>query len=69
MRVEDGFIGSLGQWVHSLKGADGVNRQTGSLGQDGRDGSNRAKGEDGKDAFQMAQADGFTGSTASGSLR
>ena len=43
LAVQNGFIGTLTQWLESLKGKDGVD------GRDGRDGVDGKDGRDGKD--------------------
>lgn len=40
---ENGFVGTVAEWLESLKGADGL------LGRDGIDGKNGTDGKDGKD--------------------
>ena len=44
LAVENGYEGTVSQWLASLKGADGQDGQDGADGQDGTDGSN---GQDG----------------------
>lgn len=65
--VENGFVGTEIEWLESLKGADGKNGVDGAPGQDGIDGKNGADGQDGangsdgKSAYEIAVANGFTG--------
>ena len=65
--VENGFVGTEIEWLESLKGADGKNVVDGAPGQDGIDGKNGADGQDGangsdgKSAYEIAVANGFTG--------
>ena len=47
LAVDNGFVGSVEQWLASLKGQDGSNGTNGSNGQDGKD------GEDGKSAYEL----------------
>ena len=55
LAVQEGFAGSLAEWLTSLKGADG---KDGANGIDGVDGKN---GADGKSAYIIAVEHGFTG--------
>lgn len=48
LAVENGFTGTVTEWLHSLKGTDGVN---GKDGTNGRDGTNGEQGADGKDGL------------------
>jgi hypothetical protein len=71
--VENGFVGTETEWLESLKGLDGkdgVNGKDGAdglPGKDGIDGRNGADGQDGvngsdgKSAYEIAVANGFTG--------
>lgn len=65
--VKNGFVGTEIEWLESLKGADGKNGVDGAPGQDGIDGKNGADGQDGangsdgKSAYEIAVANGFTG--------
>ena len=52
LAVENGFTGTLAEWLASLKGKDGEN------GVDGKDGVN---GSDGKSAYIIAVEHGFSG--------
>lgn len=57
LAVEEGFEGSLEEWLESLKGADGKNGTDGINGEDGTDGTN---GKDGKDGTNGSDGkDGF----------
>ena len=55
LAVQEGFAGTLAEWLVSLKGADG---KDGANGIDGVDGKN---GADGKSAYIIAVEHGFTG--------
>ena len=71
--VENGFVGTEIEWLESLKGADGkdgINGKDGAdglPGKDGIDGKNGADGQDGVNgsdgmsAYEIAVANGFTG--------
>ena len=65
--TENGFIGTEEEWLESLKGIDGKDGADGAPGQDGIDGQNGADGQDGvngsdgKSAYEIAVANGFTG--------
>lgn len=68
---ENGFIGTVSEWLESLKGADGlpgkdgingIDGANGVDGKDGADGQNGADGENGKSAYEVAVENGFTGS-------
>ena len=65
--TENGFIGTEEEWLESLKGIDGKDGADGAPGQDGIDGKNGADGHDGvngidgKSAYEIAVANGFTG--------
>lgn len=52
LAVADGFVGTVGQWLASLQGADGAAGPTGSVGPAGLS------------AYEMAVADGFVGNEA-----
>lgn len=72
--VENGFIGTVSEWLESLKGADGlpgkdgingtngVDGKDGKAGRDGVDGKNGIDGENGLSAYEIAVENGFTGS-------
>jgi len=63
--VENGFVGTVSEWLESLKGADGLPGKDGENGTDGRDGKDGKDGADGKDglsAYEVAVENGFTGS-------
>ena len=55
LAVQEGFTGTLAEWLISLKGTDG---KDGANGIDGVDGKN---GADGKSAYIIAVEHGFTG--------
>lgn len=73
LAVQSGFIGTLTEWLVSLKGvdgkdgADGKNGVDGEDGADGKDGINGKDGTNGKDgknglsAYEIAVQHGFTG--------
>lgn len=76
LAVQEGFTGSLAEWLNSLKGADGkdgvdgkdgadgVNGKDGINGEDGTDGRDGADGLNGKDglsAYEIALKNGFVG--------
>lgn len=47
--VENGFTGTVEEWLNSLKGKDGQNGTNGRDGQDGQNGKDGVDGKDGKD--------------------
>lgn len=49
LAVENGFQGTLDEWLESLKGADGQNGKDGKNGENGIDGKNGVDGKDGRD--------------------
>lgn len=74
--VENGFEGTVEEWLESLKGKDGVSGVNGvdgvngangvdgidgSAGANGIDGIDGVDGEDGKSAYEIALENGFTG--------
>lgn len=74
---ENGFVGTVSDWLESLKGADGLPGKDGINGTDGKDGADGRDGIDGKDgkdgrdgvdgqnglsAYEVAVENGFTGS-------
>lgn len=67
LAVQNGFTGTLTEWLNSLKGADGkdgvdgVNGKDGTDGKDGRDGRNGTDGKDGLSAYEIALKNGFVG--------
>lgn len=76
LALEQGFEGTVDEWLNSLKGADGAAGVNGTDGQDGKDGANGtngadgapgqdgADGTDGKSAYQLALDAGFSGTLA-----
>ncbi|MCM1007905.1 MAG: hypothetical protein NC485_08225 [Ruminococcus flavefaciens] len=46
---ENGFVGTLAEWLESLKGADGMPGKDGVNGVDGKDGADGKNGVDGRD--------------------
>ncbi|MCM1269804.1 MAG: hypothetical protein NC247_04140 [Ruminococcus flavefaciens] len=68
--VENGFVGTVSEWLESLKGADGLpgkdgingtNGADGKDGKDGVDGQNGTDGENGLSAYELAVQGGFDG--------
>ena len=52
LSVQNGFTGTLAEWLKSLKGADGIN---------GINGKNGIDGKDGLSAYEIAVKNGFVG--------
>lgn len=52
LAVQNGFTGTLAEWLESLKGADGIN---------GINGKNGIDGKDGLSAYEIALKNGFVG--------
>lgn len=64
LAVQEGFVGTLAEWLISLKGSDGkdgTNGKDGSNGIDGKDGADGKNGADGKSAYIIAVEHGFSG--------
>lgn len=73
LAVQSGFIGTLAEWLVSLKGADGKDGADGKNGIDGKNGADGINGADGKDgtngkdganglsAYEIAVQYGFKG--------
>lgn len=67
LAVQQGFTGSLAEWLNSLKGADGkdgVDGKDGADGLNGKDGADARNGNDGKNglsAYEIALKNGFIG--------
>jgi hypothetical protein len=59
--VDNGFSGTVSEWLASLQGADGAPGADGQPGQDGAPGSDGAPGES---AYQLAVDNGFSGTEA-----
>ncbi len=68
--VENGFVGTVSEWLKSLKGADGlpgndgingIDGHDGADGQNGVDGQNGADGKNGLSAYELAVQGGYTG--------
>lgn len=55
---ENGFTGTLTQWLASLKGETGTN---GTNGTNGSNGSNGSNGTNGKSAYELAVQNGYSG--------
>ena len=51
LAVDDGYDGTLSEWLLSLKGKDSVNGIDGKNGRDGIDGKNGTDGKDGVDGL------------------
>ena len=47
--IENGFMGTVAEWLESLKGRDGIDGKDGLPGKDGKDGADGLPGKDGKD--------------------
>ena len=45
--IENGFVGTVAEWLKSLKGKDGINGKDGLPGKDGKDGADGLPGKDG----------------------
>lgn len=61
---ENGFAGTVSEWLESLKGADGLPGKDGidgENGHDGRDGADGEPGTNGQSAYEIALAHGFIG--------
>jgi len=52
LAIQNGFTGTLAEWLESLKGADGIN---------GINGKNGVDGKDGLSAYEIALKNGFVG--------
>ena len=48
---ENGFVGTVAEWLESLKGRDGIDGKDGLPGKDGKDGLPGKDGTNGKDGF------------------
>ncbi|MEC0403250.1 hypothetical protein P8819_02105 [Bacillus velezensis] len=68
--VDNGFSGTVEEWLASLKGekgdtgatgATGVKGATGAAGATGVKGATGAAGKDGKSAYELAVQQGFSG--------
>ncbi|MGG1758502.1 hypothetical protein ACTWKC_18130 [Bacillus sp. 4A_MP3] len=65
--VENGFSGTIEEWLASLKGEKGNTGATGAKGDKGDTGTTGAKGatgaagKDGKSAYELAVQQGFSG--------
>lgn len=55
---ENGFAGTVSEWLKSLKGADGLSGKDGVDGENGHDGRD---GADGQSAYEIALSHGFIG--------
>jgi hypothetical protein len=49
LAVDNGYVGTISDWLASLQGANGVNGVDGQDGRDGTDGINGADGQNGRD--------------------
>ena len=45
--IENGFVGTVAEWLESLKGRDGIDGKDGLPGKDGKDGEDGLPGKDG----------------------
>ena len=45
--IENGFVGTVAEWLESLKGRDGIDGKDGLPGKDGQDGADGLPGKDG----------------------
>ena len=62
LALSEGFVGTLPEWLESLKGADGID---GTIGQDGAPGADGAAGVDGVDGINGTNGtDGTNGADA-----
>ncbi len=61
LAVQNGFTGTLTEWLDSLKGADGKDGIDGKDGADGRNGTDGKDGENGLSAYEIALKNGFVG--------
>lgn len=61
LAVQDGFTGTLAEWLESLKGANGKDGRDGADGTNGIDGKNGTDGKDGLSAYEIALKNGFVG--------
>ena len=59
--VEHGYVGTVEQWLESLKGADGTPGADGRDGTDGMPGADGHDGADGKSAYEIAVEHGYSG--------
>ena len=73
LAIQNGYAGSVSEWLASLKGKDGkdgINGRDGTNGIDGKDGHDGVNGVDGRDgknglsAYEIAVNNGFSGSEA-----
>ena len=61
LAVQNGFAGTLTEWLNSLKGADGKDGVDGKNGIDGANGKDGINGKDGLSAYEIALKNGFVG--------
>ena len=61
LAVQQGFGGTLDEWLASLKGADGAAGQAGAAGAAGAAGRDGRDGKDGKSAYDLAVERGYEG--------
>ena len=47
LAIENGFVGTVAEWLESLKGRNGIDGKDGLPGKDGKDGADGLPGEDG----------------------
>ena len=61
LAVQNGFTGTLTEWLNSLKGTDGKDGAGGKNGIDGVNGKDGVDGKDGLSAYEIAVQNGFVG--------
>ena len=61
LAVENGYQGTLEQWLASLVGEAGAPGKDGANGSNGEDGKDGADGKNGKSAYELAVANGYKG--------
>ncbi|MED4861354.1 collagen-like protein [Bacillus atrophaeus] len=59
--VDNGFSGTVEEWLASLKGEKGDKGSTGATGATGAKGATGVAGKDGLSAYELAVQQGFTG--------
>ncbi len=61
LAIQNGFTGTLTEWLNSLKGVDGKDGADGVNGKDGINGKDGTDGKDGLSAYEIALKNGFVG--------
>ena len=61
---QQGFTGTLDEWLESLHGDDGKDGSDGQDGVDGKNGSDGSNGANGKSAYEIAVDAGYSGTEA-----